>query len=194
MMQMQLFTNMGCYSSTHLTRISTPRFLGKKRGKGCNGLQWSSKAHDNLLFWRGWPMLSWNFNFFLRDSYSTELRERGNNCRKMDLWEDRVLHGQLMETGFHKHILSWQTWNTWKCEKEWEKFQIWYAKSWVHLSYTRKPSKGEHWMCNMVVAKEGSDIDCFFFKNMVSRVDIACLEPCSTTSLYPYWKLYRTFW
>jgi hypothetical protein len=33
-MQMQLFKNMGCYSSTHLTRISTPRFLGKKRGKG----------------------------------------------------------------------------------------------------------------------------------------------------------------
>jgi hypothetical protein len=25
-----------------------------------------------------------------------------------------------------------------------------------------------------------------YFKNMVSRVDIACLEPCSTTSLYPY--------
>jgi hypothetical protein len=34
MMQMHLITNMGCYSSTHLTRISTPRFLGKKRGKG----------------------------------------------------------------------------------------------------------------------------------------------------------------
>jgi hypothetical protein len=31
---MHLITNMGCYSSTHLTRISTPRFLGKKRGKG----------------------------------------------------------------------------------------------------------------------------------------------------------------
>jgi hypothetical protein len=31
---MLLFTNMGCYSSTHLTRISTPRFLGKKRRKG----------------------------------------------------------------------------------------------------------------------------------------------------------------
>jgi hypothetical protein len=31
---MQLFTNMGCYSSTPLTRISTLRFLGKKRGKG----------------------------------------------------------------------------------------------------------------------------------------------------------------
>jgi hypothetical protein len=30
---MILITNMGCYSSTHLTRISTPRFLGKKRGK-----------------------------------------------------------------------------------------------------------------------------------------------------------------
>jgi hypothetical protein len=34
MMQIYLITNMGCYSSTHLTRISTPRFLGKKRGKG----------------------------------------------------------------------------------------------------------------------------------------------------------------
>jgi hypothetical protein len=30
---MILITNMGCYSSTHLARISTPRFLGKKRGK-----------------------------------------------------------------------------------------------------------------------------------------------------------------
>jgi hypothetical protein len=34
------------------------------------------------------------------------LKERGNNSRKMDLLEDRVFHGQLMETGFHKHILS----------------------------------------------------------------------------------------
>jgi hypothetical protein len=34
MMQMHLITNMDYYSSTHLTRISAPRFLGKKRGKG----------------------------------------------------------------------------------------------------------------------------------------------------------------
>jgi hypothetical protein len=33
MIQITLIANMGCYSSTHLTRISTPRFLGKKRGK-----------------------------------------------------------------------------------------------------------------------------------------------------------------
>jgi hypothetical protein len=31
---MHLITNMDYYSSTHLTRISAPRFLGKKRGKG----------------------------------------------------------------------------------------------------------------------------------------------------------------
>jgi hypothetical protein len=161
-MQIILITNMGCYSSTHLTRISTPRFLGKKRGKGHNGLQRSSQAHHDLLSWRGWSTSSWNFNLFLRDSCSTELKERGNNCRKMNLWEDRVSHGQLMETGFHKHILSWQTWNTWKCEKEWEKFQIWYAKPWVPLRCTHKPSKGKHWMFDVVVGRENSDIVCFF--------------------------------
>jgi hypothetical protein len=32
MMQMILTTNKGCYSSTLLTRISTPRVLDKKRG------------------------------------------------------------------------------------------------------------------------------------------------------------------
>jgi hypothetical protein len=65
------------------------------------------------------------------------------------------------------------------------KFEIWYAKLWVHLRCTRKPSKGEHWMCNMVVGRESSNIVALF-ENMVSRVDIACIEPCSTTFLYPY--------
>jgi hypothetical protein len=44
---------------------------------------------------------------------------------------------------------------------------------------------GNHWICKMVVARKGSNLVCFL-ENMVSRVDIACLEPCSTTSLYPY--------
>jgi hypothetical protein len=66
------------------------------------------------------------------------------------------------------------------------KFQIWYAKPWVPLRCTRKPSKGKHWMCDMVVGREGSNIVCFSFLNMVSRVDIACIEPCSMTFLYPY--------
>jgi hypothetical protein len=136
---------MGCYSSTHLTRISTPRFLGKKRGKSHNGLQRSSQAHDNLLSWRGWSTLSWNFNFFLRDSYSTELRERGNNCRKRDLLKDGVPQSQLMERMFHNHILSWQTWNTWKCEKEWESFKFGMPSReyiWVVLAKHQKGSTG----------------------------------------------------
>jgi hypothetical protein len=29
-----------------------------------------------------------------------------------------------METRFHKHILSWQTWNTWRYQKEWESFKF----------------------------------------------------------------------
>jgi hypothetical protein len=44
------------------------------------------------------------------------------------------------------------------------KFQIWYAKSWVPLRCTRKPSKGKHWMCDMVVGRESSDIVCFSLK------------------------------
>jgi hypothetical protein len=47
-------------------------------------------------------------------------------------------------------------------------------------------------MCTMVVVRESSNI-VSLFENMVSRVDIACIEPCSTTFLYPYSKLYRTF-
>jgi hypothetical protein len=187
-MQMQLLTNMGCYSSTHLTRISTPRFLGKKRGKSHNGLQRSSRAHQDFLSWRGLSTLSWNFNFFLRDSCSTELKERGNNCRKMDLHKYWVSHGQLMEWVFVN--ISWA--NNMKHLKVWEgmgKFQIWFAKSWVHLSYTRKPSKGKHWMGNIVVGRKGSNLVCFL-ENIVSRVDIACLEPCSTTFQYPYKKNY----
>jgi hypothetical protein len=29
--------------------------------------------------------------------FSTAVKERGSNCREVDLWEDRVSHGQLME-------------------------------------------------------------------------------------------------
>jgi hypothetical protein len=104
-MQMILITNMGYYSSTLLTRISTPRFLGKKRGKGYTSPRQSSQTRVDLLSWRGLSTSSWNFNFFLRDSCSTELKERGNNYRKMDLWEDWVSHGQLMEWVFVN--ISW---------------------------------------------------------------------------------------
>jgi hypothetical protein len=119
-MQMHLSTIMGCYSSTHLTRISTPRFLGKKRGKG---LQLSS-------------------TIFRSSRWSSFLKERGNNSGKMDFWEDQVSHGQLMEWVFVN--ISWTI--NMKHMKVWEgmeKFQIWFAKSWVHLSDTRKPSKRE---------------------------------------------------
>jgi hypothetical protein len=97
MLQMLLITNMGCYSSTHLTRMSTPRFQGKKRGKGHNGLQGSSQAHHDLLSWIDWSMTLWSFSSFLCDCFLTALKERGRNCREVDLWEDRVSHGQLME-------------------------------------------------------------------------------------------------
>jgi hypothetical protein len=40
-------------------------------------------------------------------------------------------------------------------------------------------------ICSMAVARKGSTIVCFLW-NILSCVDIACLEPCSTTSLYPY--------
>jgi hypothetical protein len=105
MMQMTLIVNMGCYSSTHLTRISTPRFLGKKRGKGHNGLQWSSQTHDDILCWRGWSTSSWNFSSFLHGSCSTVLKERGNYFGKMDLHKYWVSHGQLMEWVFIS--ISW---------------------------------------------------------------------------------------
>jgi hypothetical protein len=45
------------------------------------------------------------------------------------------------------------------------KFQIWYAKPWVPLRCTRKPSKGKHWRCDMVVGRESSDIVCFLWKH-----------------------------
>jgi hypothetical protein len=88
---MQLFTNIGCYSSTHLTRISTPRFLGKKRRKGL-------QVFDDL---RKLGMI-----FFLEEvdppHHETSvpsfvLKERGNNSGKMDLLKDGVSHGQLKE-------------------------------------------------------------------------------------------------
>jgi hypothetical protein len=95
---MILISNMGCYSSTQLTRISTPRFLGKKRGKGYNGLQRSSHTHADLLSWRGLSVTSpWSLSSFLCDCFSIALKERGSNCREVDLWEDQVSHGQLME-------------------------------------------------------------------------------------------------
>jgi hypothetical protein len=100
MMQMQLFTNMGCYSSTHLTRILTPRFLGKKREKGHNGLQRSSQTHHDLLSWIDWCMTPWSFSSFLSDCFSTAPKERGNNSGKMDLPKYWVSHGQLMEGVF----------------------------------------------------------------------------------------------
>jgi hypothetical protein len=142
-MQNVLITNTGCYSSTHLRRISTPRFLGKKRGKG---LQRSS-------------------TIFRSSRWSSFLKERGNNSGKMDLFKDRVFHGQLMETGFHKHILSWQTWNTWRCQKEWKSFRFStqsHEYIWVVLA---NHIEEEHWMCNIVVGREGSNIVCFLWEH-----------------------------
>jgi hypothetical protein len=115
-MQMPLITNMGCYSSTHLTRISTPRFLGKKSGKG----------------------LQRSLTIFTISPWSSFLKERGNNSGKMYLHKYWVSHGQLMEWMFVN--ISWA--DNMKHLKIWEgmeKFQIWFAKSWVHLSCTCKP-------------------------------------------------------
>jgi hypothetical protein len=132
MMQMILITNMGCYSSTHLTRISTPRFLCKKRGKGYNGLWRSSKAHHDLFSWEGWSMISWNFISFLRAKGKRE-----------QLWKDgssQILSISWSTHGMSVRNISWA--NKHETPDVWEgmgKFQIWFTKSWVHLSYTRKP-------------------------------------------------------
>jgi hypothetical protein len=43
---------------------------------------------------------------FLREFYLTAPRERGSNSRKIELSENQVSHGQLMEGLFHKHIFE----------------------------------------------------------------------------------------
>jgi hypothetical protein len=101
MMQKTLNTNMGSYSSTHLTRISTPRFLDKKRGKGYTSLQRSSQAHDDLFFFEEVDPHHHEASFS-----SFVLKERGTNPGKMDLLKDGVPQSQLMKRMFHKHILS----------------------------------------------------------------------------------------
>jgi hypothetical protein len=50
MMQIQLFSNTGYYISTHLTRILTPRLLGKKRGKGVTKVFNDFFDHMSILF------------------------------------------------------------------------------------------------------------------------------------------------
>jgi hypothetical protein len=94
MMQMTLIANMGCYSSTHLTRISTPRFLGKKRGKGLH-------RSSTIVFLEDVDPRHHETSFS-----SFVLKERGTNHGKMDLLKDGVPQSQLMERMFHKHILS----------------------------------------------------------------------------------------
>jgi hypothetical protein len=143
MMQMILITNMGCYSSTHLTRISTPRFLGKKRGKG---LQRSSMIFTN-------------------SPWSSFLKERGNNSGKMDLHKYWVSHGQLIEWVFvniswaNKHETPKSVRRNGKVSNLVRKFVSTFEL------YSQTIKKGKHWMCNMVVGKEGSTLVCFLLKH-----------------------------
>jgi hypothetical protein len=155
-MQSYFITNMGCYSSTHLTRISTPRFLGKKRGKG---LQQSS-------------------TIFKSSRWSSFLKKRGNNSRKMDFWEDRVSHGQLMEWVFVN--ISWAN----KHETPESVRRDGKVSNLIHqvvstFEVYSQISKGKHWMCDMVVGKEGSTLVCFLWKHGFS-----CRYSMSRTLFY----------
>jgi hypothetical protein len=85
MMQMHLIKNIGCYSSTHHTRISTPRFLGKKRGKGLH-------RSSTIVF-----LEVVDPRHHETSVLSFVLMERVDNSGKMDLLEEGVSHGQLME-------------------------------------------------------------------------------------------------
>jgi hypothetical protein len=100
MMQMHLITNMGCYSSTHLTRISTPRFLGKKRGKGHNDLH---RPTFSLFSWRGWYVVSRWVEFFpLGSSF------------QMYGWEERITLERWIFTKIEYLIV-----NSWKEISQW---------------------------------------------------------------------------
>jgi hypothetical protein len=172
-MQMILITNMGCYSSNHLTRISTPRFLGKKWGKGHNVLQRSSQAHHDLLSWIDWSTTSWNFSSFL---HAKGKREQLWKDGSSQIWRiSWSTHGMSVR----KHFLSWQAWNTWKYAKGWESFKFGTRSCeyiWIVLT---NHIKGEHWICNMVVAREGSNIVCFLWKHGFS-----CRYSMSRTLFY----------
>jgi hypothetical protein len=81
----------------------------------------------------------------------------------MDLLKDGVPQSQLMKRMFHKHILSWQTWNTWRCQREWKSFRFsTHSREYIWIVLANH-IKEEHWIGDMLVAKEGSDIVCFFF-------------------------------
>jgi hypothetical protein len=84
MMQMLLFTNMGYYSSTHLTRISASRFLGKKRGKGF--AQVFNNLHEFTMtsfLRRLIHIIMKRFIDFLQDLCSTAQRKER---RALDIW------------------------------------------------------------------------------------------------------------
>jgi hypothetical protein len=89
----------------HLTRISTPRFLGKE---GKVTTIFKDVFDSTKIFFLGEvDMLHHDeLNSFYMICIPTLLMKRGDNSGKIDLLEDRVSHGQLMETRFHKHILS----------------------------------------------------------------------------------------
>jgi hypothetical protein len=176
-MQMILITNMGCYRSTHLTRISTPRFLGKKRRKGLQRsatIFTSSRWYSFLKRYICCIMTSWilplGSSFQLYWWKEGKLWKDGSSRRSSIPWSTHVMNA-------HKHVLSWQTWNTWSMK--WESFKFGMQSReyvWVVLANHQKE---EHWRCNMVVAREGSNLVCFLWKHGIS-----CRYSMSRTLFY----------
>jgi hypothetical protein len=171
-MQMQLFTNTGCYSSTHLTRISTPRFLSKIRGKGLH-------RSSTIVF------LEVVDPRHHEGSFSSFVILSQLNWRR----EGTSLERWIFEKIEYLIVNSWKviletyselsTWNTWKCEKEWESFKFGsQSREYIWVVLTNH-QKGKHWMCNMVVGKEGSTLVCFPWRHGFS-----CRYSMSRTLFY----------
>jgi hypothetical protein len=123
-MVMILIANMGCYSSTHLTKISTPRFLGKKRrGKG---LQRSSKMFlipRRSSFLKRLIHIMERFTGFLQDLRSTAQR---SVRRSLDIWILSEIEYLMVNSWNDCSLtcLEMMTWNTWRYQKEWESFKF----------------------------------------------------------------------
>jgi hypothetical protein len=143
-MRMHLFTNMGCYSSTHLTRISTLRFLGKKEGRGYTSLRWSSQAYNDLLSWRDWSVMSsWIALFSPFENFAQALERKERVTQKW--WIYQKIEYQLMK-GELRNIFWADNMKHLKVSEGMGKFQICYAiDPW--MTRTQKDQSSEEWNC-----------------------------------------------
>jgi hypothetical protein len=136
-MQMHLSTNMGCYSSTHLTRISTPRFLGKKRGKGL-----PLESPFQLYWWKERITLErW---IFKKIEYSM-----------VNSWKEGFIN--IFWAGKHETLEGMR-----RNGKVSSLVRKALGTVWIVLTNN---IKGEHWRCNMVIARERSNLVCFLWKH-----------------------------